>query len=101
MANVGRKPDFNLHAKLKINQDAKGRVGAAWLQEDGSIQIKLDPFVMLQGEGISGEGMWLALYPNKPRAEPPVDKIDEGNAAAAAAGRKLGKNDDLEDDIPF
>lgn len=101
MANVGRKPDFQLSAKLKINQDAKGRVGAAWEQEDGSIQIKLDPFVCLQGEGISGEAMWLTLYPNKPRETLPADKIEEGNAAAAAAGRKPAKVDDLEDDIPF
>lgn len=68
--NVGRKPDYTISAMMKINRDAKGRVGAGWTQLDGSIQVKLDPFVVLQGEANGGEGMFLTLYPVKDRAAP-------------------------------
>lgn len=42
----GRQPDFHLHA-MHIDTNEKGRVGAAWLNDDGSITIKLDAFVTL------------------------------------------------------
>lgn len=42
-----RSPDYIVKALDKSNDQRKGRIGAAWLNEDGSISISLDPFVVI------------------------------------------------------
>ncbi len=44
---AGKKPDYTLSAMDKDNDRLKGLVGAAWINEDGSISIRLNPFVVL------------------------------------------------------
>ena len=41
-----RQPDFHVHALDQTNE-ARARIGAAWKNDDGSISIRLDPFVVL------------------------------------------------------
>lgn len=51
------RPDYRLVAKRKT-LDARGvKVGVAWKTDKG-INIKLDPFVVLNG----GEEFWLGLF---------------------------------------
>lgn len=44
---AGKKPDYNLSAMDKDNDRLKGTVGVAWINEDGTISIRLNPFVVL------------------------------------------------------
>lgn len=63
---VGKKPDFDLSAKL--GPDAKWRkVGAGWTKDDGSgaISIKLDDFIVLGG---TNKPEALYLFPVKEKA---------------------------------
>lgn len=59
-----RKPDFILAALLKGKTQEESRMannlGAAWVNPDGSIRIKLDPFVVLEG---SEDRLVLTLFP--------------------------------------
>lgn len=81
---AGRKPDFNLWAGT---DDGSGRAGAAWKNDDGSISISLDPYVVLRGRGHGGS-VTLKLYPS--------DRKQQEQRPEPAP-----KLDDLEDDIPF
>jgi hypothetical protein len=51
-----RRPDYNLAALDRGNEE-KGKVGAAWKNVDGSISIRLEPFVVLRA------GVVLTLFP--------------------------------------
>ena len=65
---MSRPPDWNLHAILpspvESKNDARGKVGAAWNNEDGSISITLNLAVVLDERSIAS----LRLFPNTPRA---------------------------------
>lgn len=56
----GNKPDYKLHALDKETQE-KNRIGAGWINEDGSIRVKLDAFVVLQ----ASPNLVLTLFPEK------------------------------------
>ena len=43
---IGRIPDYDLSVLSKSNEH-KGKVGVGWINQDGSISIKLNPFVVL------------------------------------------------------
>lgn len=89
MANVTRKPDYNVSILVRDSaRGVKGRVGAAWKQRDGSIQIKLDACAILQGPAYAPD-MLITLFPVKEEA------------TAEARPRPAPPPDDLEDDIPF
>ena len=47
MAEIGRTPDYIVKAKRKSTQEA-AKVGAAWNNDDGSISIVLNTFVVLE-----------------------------------------------------
>lgn len=55
----GRKPDYRLKAMNKATGVKNRNVGAAWVNEDGSISIDIDAFVVLPG----GPELVLTLYP--------------------------------------
>ena len=60
---MGRKPDFVLKArrvKSSRADNGKGRIGVAWLNDNGSISIDLDPFIVLS----SVEELQITLFPN-------------------------------------
>ncbi len=44
---AGKKPDYSLSAMDKDTDRLKGTVGVAWINDDGSISIRLNPFVIL------------------------------------------------------
>jgi hypothetical protein len=67
-----RKPDYKISA-LNKRTDEKGTVGAAWLNENGTISIVLDPFVTLTQ---TGKDLLLTLFPADGRSKdrsPPED----------------------------
>jgi hypothetical protein len=45
----GRRPDYKLGAMLKNSDRRNNSCGVGWLNEDGSIQVTLDPCVILNG----------------------------------------------------
>lgn len=45
----GRKPDYNISV-LDKTSGGRGVVGAGWIQEDGSISIKINPCVLLDDD---------------------------------------------------
>lgn len=57
----GRTPDFELKA-MNRGTERSHRVGAAWLNENGSISINLDEFVVLSGRENT---LVLTLFPRE------------------------------------
>lgn len=62
---AGRKPDYNVSALDKAT-DRRGKIGVAWKQDDGSIQVKLDAFVVLDARQ---HDLLIALFPMDGTAE--------------------------------
>lgn len=44
-----RTPDFVVKA-MQRETDRSQRIGAAWMNDNGSVSIDLDPFVVLEGK---------------------------------------------------
>lgn len=66
------RPDYRLVAKRKT-VDARGvKVGVAWKTDKG-INIKLDPFVVLNG----GEEFWLGLFQDNVNFGGHEDSLEE------------------------
>lgn len=63
--STGRKPDYILGGLLKgdsrENSRTASNLGAGWLNESGSIYIKLNPFVVIDG---NHDDVVLTLFPN-------------------------------------
>jgi hypothetical protein len=62
---AGRKPDY----KLSVDINGKYyKVGAAWVNDSGTVYLRLDPFVVLP----HGENIKLMLIPSdyKPKMKP-------------------------------
>lgn len=59
---AGRKPDYIIKA---ATPDSKiwTRVGAAWVNDSGTVSIDLDPFVVLSGR----DSPSLVMHPNTDR----------------------------------
>lgn len=55
-----RQPDYKVGC-LDKTDNRKGNVGAAWLNEDGTISMVFDPFVVIQG----GRDRLITLFPNQ------------------------------------
>lgn len=59
-------PDYRIAAMNKVT-DLKGRVGAAWKNNDGSISLVLDAFITLT----SSKDLVITMFPdNKPKNNP-------------------------------
>ena len=56
-----RRPDFRLKAMTRqgVTPERKGTIGAGWQNDDGSIAIKLDPFVQISG----ADNLVIMLFP--------------------------------------
>lgn len=87
----GDKPDFTLWV---ANDHGKGKAGAAWRNEDGSIGLVLDVWVVLRGRGHAGAQTTIVLYPTSGRGS-----FEERKKKAAA--EEGGEAEELQDDIPF
>lgn len=57
---MARKPDYRVGA-LNKRTNAKGRVGGAWLNPNGTISMVLDPFIVLTQEG--NNDLLITLFP--------------------------------------
>ncbi len=92
MADYGKRPDYNLTAmdpRETGKRARKGRIGVAWKRPDGSISIRLDPFVdqlviMLfppwensRGETPPSAGP-IPLDPDDPGPSDPAGPVDDG-----------------------
>lgn len=69
-----RSPDFRISGFNKRNND-KGELGAAWKNKDGSITLRISPFIVLPPLA----DMIITLFPNKPfkAGQSSVDSKDE------------------------
>ena len=97
MAKDKKKPDWDLSA-MDPADVCKGKCGAAWTNDDGTISIRLNPFVELRAL----DNLKIKLFPAKTQAD--WDRIKAGekdSATTPSAQKSSGKFDDLEDDIPF
>jgi hypothetical protein len=65
MANGGRKPDFNLSAKPKDGRPGN-KVGAGWINDDGSISIALNVGTTLSWN----DELFIGLFPVENRRAP-------------------------------
>ena len=71
--STGRKPDYRFRAYHKTTK-ASGEVGAAWLNEDKSLSISLNPgaFLMYDPEIV------LRLFPADSRPTAPGEYVNKG-----------------------
>lgn len=60
----GRKPDYKIHALNKITE-AKGEIGAAWANPDGTITLVFNAFVAVP---VSGDVV-ITMFKNVPKEE--------------------------------
>ncbi len=56
---VSRTPDYVVAALNKHDNRKNGNVGRAWKNDDGSIAVVLDSFIVIEG----GRDMLLTLFP--------------------------------------
>lgn len=89
----GRQPDYDLHA-LNKTTNAKAQVGAAWIKEDGSIGIVLNPFVTIP----AGGQIMLTLFKVKRGVRPGPDPSprDKPKTEEEPGSTELGP-----DEVPF
>lgn len=80
----GDKPDYVISA-MTPGGGIKGKVGAGWTNPDGSIQVKLDPFVVLCAK----DDLLIRMFPN--------EKVPTERASTT----KPWDRNDLNDEIPF
>jgi hypothetical protein len=66
MNKKARKPDLVLMAMNTETGDRTGKIGAGWLNEDGSVSVRLDDGVCIQQQ----RGVIFTLFPNN-RPESP------------------------------
>jgi hypothetical protein len=55
---IARKPDFWVKAMNKATNE-KRKIGAAWLNKDGSVSVDIDAFTILQ----SSPDLVITLFP--------------------------------------
>lgn len=65
---AGRKPDYMVSALDKETGRKASRIGAAWINPDGSISVKLDFCVVLNA---ANDNLVVTLFPNDRDERPP------------------------------
>jgi hypothetical protein len=60
---MSKKPDYRVGC-LDKQTDAKGNIGAAWINDDGTISIVIDAFVVIRG----GKQTLITLFPEKAKS---------------------------------
>lgn len=75
-----RQPDYNVSC-LNKQTEVKGKIGAAWINDDGSIRIVLDPFVVLPPSPVAVITLFkVGNYQKretKPRPRTAADSLDD------------------------
>ena len=87
----GRKPDYSVGALNRDTDEKNPKVGAAWCNDDGSIDININDFVVIRGS----KATYLRLFPYRERSAsvPPPTPQEEPKQPYTTK--------DLQDDIPF
>ena len=85
----GRKPDYIIRAKPKARTELGGQVGAAWINDDKSITIKLQTCTILLGN----DDLMIRMFPADKTSKPPVQK--------QLARFEPGSGYDPDEDQPF
>lgn len=89
-----RPPDYNVNCLNKQNE-AKGKIGAAWINDDGSIRIVLDPFVVLPPSHLAVITLFkVGNYQKretKPQPRTAADSLDDAE----------GGGDPPDNEVPF
>lgn len=62
---MAKKPNYRV-AALDKDTEASANIGAAWLNENGTITIVLNDFVVLPP---GGKHLLITLFPNKDKSE--------------------------------
>lgn len=57
---MGRKPDYTLKLMVKDGEARTNRAGVAWENSSGTIQITLDPGIVLDWR----DDIYITLFPN-------------------------------------
>lgn len=76
-----KPPDWTVSAMDKENAQIKGNIGVAWNQPDGTIRIKLNPFVMLD---TTKHQLVITLF-RKDTFNAPPSKKSKGSVNAGSA----------------
>lgn len=63
---MSRKPDYTLGAMNKTTDEKNHSAGGAWLNENGTISITLDPFITLT----ASKSLVLTLFPRDKPLQP-------------------------------
>lgn len=58
--STGNKPDFRVGALNRETDEKNSRVGGAWKNPDGTIDLRLDDFITITGS----KSLYLRLWPN-------------------------------------
>lgn len=110
---TGKQPDYNVSCMDETSGDRNNRIGAAWVNEDGSIGVKLSPGVVLT------PALSIRLWPvvqtqeqvaiqerrrktkrgndgSTPPVRPPASLLRQPLSRPPPSGF-----DDMDDDIPF
>lgn len=66
---MNRKPDYSVAALNKAT-DAKGQIGAAWKNDDNTISVILNDFVVVKQEG----DLLITLFPKSGSVKPKKKK---------------------------
>ena len=76
MSTKGRKPDYQVSA-LNKGTENKGNVGAAWKNDNGTISIVLNKFVVLN----QADDLLITLFPPEFTSQQLKKKYQEAKAA--------------------
>lgn len=87
---MGRKPDYYLTVYDKTTE-GRTQAGAAWVQQDGSISITINPCVMLP----SDRNLSIKLFPNEHQDEP--EQPQPRRATKQKPRRNPARCDDYDD----
>jgi hypothetical protein len=71
MSKKARKPDLVLMAMNTETGDRTGKIGAGWLNEDGSVSVRLDDGVCIQQQ----RNVIFTLFPNDRPEKPEPEEF--------------------------
>ena len=84
-----RRPDYYIRAKPRSYEGLGGKVGAAWINEDKSITIKLETCTVLFGN----DDLLIRMFP--------VEKTNGAKTVVDAVSQDSGENPQSRKDNPF
>lgn len=93
---AGKKPDYDV-ACLDKETEFKGRVGAAWINPDGSVSVVLNHRVSLPTQ--NGTNLLITLFPTTSKAV--LKGVPSDKPASQASSTNSPQPAPSDDDVPF